>query len=395
MESAPNGPGRTGKLIMKVVVSGGGTGGHVYPALSVIQALQQPTQSSFPALRSRDILWIGSRGGMEEEMVHDANIDFVGLSAGGLRGQGVLVQIRGALQIITSTGRAQRVLRRFKPDIVLVTGGYACVATSLAAWLLHIPITIYLPDVVPGLAIKFLSRFATKIAVTSEESYHYFRPEKVLVTGYPVRSSIHSLDPKRARIDLGLDPDETTLLVFGGSRGARSINKTIVAGLRELLDQCQIIHISGRLDADWVAGASKGLPEVLRTRYRHFQYLSDMPKALVAANLAVARAGAATLGEFPAAGLPSILVPYPHSGQHQRANAEYMVRNGAAQMILDHHIGERLVPTILRILDNRTELAAMQESARAMGRTDAAQTIADHLWSMARHGRSDQMGKRS
>jgi UDP-N-acetylglucosamine--N-acetylmuramyl-(pentapeptide) pyrophosphoryl-undecaprenol N-acetylglucosamine transferase len=245
-------------------------------------------------------------------------------------------------------------------------------------------VVIYLPDIVPGQAIRFLSQFAARVAVTSEESYHFFRRDKVEVTGYPVRRDVYALEAAEARRSLSLDPAEKTLLVFGGSRGARSINQALVAGLRELLEVCQILHISGRLDADWVAGVAKSLPETSKARYHHFAYLHDMPLALAAADLAVARAGAATLGEFPAARLPAVLVPYPYSGQHQQPNADYMARNGAAQVLPDADLGEKLVPTILSLLDDEQALAGMRESARAMDRPDAAEAIARQLWLVAR-----------
>jgi UDP-N-acetylglucosamine--N-acetylmuramyl-(pentapeptide) pyrophosphoryl-undecaprenol N-acetylglucosamine transferase len=317
-------------------------------------------------------------------MVGRAGLEFAGLTAGGLRGVSLLAKVRNAIRIVGSLGKARKILARFEPDVVLVTGGYACVAVTVSAWMKGIPVLIYLPDIVPGLAIRFLSRFATKIAVTSEESYHYFRREKVTVTGYPVRSEIYTLDRASARQSLGLEPEGKALLVFGGSRGARSINQALVAGLRELLPACQIVHISGRLDADWVAGVAKGLADDLRARYHHFDYLHDMPPALAAADLAVARAGAATLGEFPAAGLPAVLVPYPYSGQHQTPNAIYMERNGAARMLPDAELGEELVPTVLGLLEDEETLANMQESARAMARPDAAEAITQQLWSMAR-----------
>jgi UDP-N-acetylglucosamine--N-acetylmuramyl-(pentapeptide) pyrophosphoryl-undecaprenol N-acetylglucosamine transferase len=352
----------------------------------VVEALHnlQPGDSNLTALDPGDILWIGSRDGMEEELVKRAGLEFVGLAAGGLRGMGLLTGIRNAWQILGSVGQARSILARIEADGILVTGGYVCVAVVLAAWVQAVPVMIYLPDVMPGQAIRFLSRFATRIAVTSEESYHYFKREKVVVTGYPVRPGVFAVDRVQARQALGLEADVPTLLVFGGSRGARSINRAVVAGLRALLPACQVVHVSGRLDADWVVGVAKSLPEELQARYHPFAYLHEMPQALIAADLAVARAGAATLGEFPAAGLPAILVPYPHAGQHQKANAEYLARNGAAQVLPDDQLEEKLVPTALGLLNDQETLDEMRELSRSMARTDAAQAIAENLLQMAR-----------
>jgi UDP-N-acetylglucosamine--N-acetylmuramyl-(pentapeptide) pyrophosphoryl-undecaprenol N-acetylglucosamine transferase len=270
---------------------------------------------------------------------------------------------------------------------VLSTGGYVSAATTLAAWLKRIPVLIYLPDIVPGQAIQKLSRFAARIAVTSEESCRYFDRSKVVVTGYPVRPEILTLSRAEARQALGLDSRSKVLLVFGGSQGARSINQALLAGLASLLPICQVVHISGRLDADWVTRVTGELPEAVRARYHHYDYLHDMPVALVAADLAVARAGAATLGEFPAAGLPAVLVPYPYSGQHQNPNADYMAKNGAARVLLDADLGEKLVPTLLELLDDAPSwqaLATMRESARSLARPDAAEAIAGQLRTLAR-----------
>lgn len=371
---------------MKLVVSGGGTGGHVYPGLTVVETMQQPGGQglSRPALARGDVLWIGSRGGMEEGLVKHAGLEFVGLPAGGLRGMASLVALRNAARIARSIGRARDILTGFDADIVLITGGYASVSVALAARRERVPVVIYLPDIVPGLAIRFLSRFATKVAVTNEKSYPFFRRDKVVVTGYPVRPEIYALERDEARIALGLDPEEKAVLVMGGSRGARSINRAVVGGLRQLLPHCQILHVSGRLDADWVAGAGKSLPQELRQRYHHHAYLHELPRALVAADLAIARAGAATLGEFPAAGLPSLLVPYPYSGQHQLPNAEHMVESGAAQIVMDAALEQELVPTVLALLEDEETLDNMGRAARSLDRTDAAEAIAEQLWLLAR-----------
>jgi len=373
---------------MKLVVSAGGTGGHVYPALAVVKTMPGPGQTE--AAEAVEVLWVGGKGGIEETLIAQAGIQFVGLAAGGLRGMGPLVKIRNAVRLTSGFWQARGILARFKPDVVLSTGGYASVAVTLAARLKRIPVLIYLPDIVPGQAIRTLSRFAAKVAVTSEESCCYFDRSKVVVTGYPVRSEILTLSRAQARQALGLDPQSKVLLVFGGSQGARSINQALTAGLQSLLPICQVVHVSGRLDSDWVAGAAHDLPEEMRARYHHYDYLHDMPLALVAADLAVARAGAATLGEFPAAGLPAILVPYPYSGQHQNPNADYMARNGAARVLLDAELGEKLVPTLVELLDDAPSwqaLSAMREAARSLARPDAAEAIAAQLHTLARRPR--------
>jgi len=370
---------------MKLVVSGGGTGGHVYPALAVVEAMVGQGQTK--AADAVDVLWVGSKGGIEEGLIAQAGLQFVGLAAGGLRGMGLVVKVRNAARLAGGFWQARGVLARFRPDVVLSTGGYASAATTLAAWLKRIPVLIYLPDIVPGQAIQKLSRFAARIAVTSEESCRYFDRNKVVVTGYPVRPEILTLSRAAARQALGLDPRSKVLLVFGGSQGARSINQALMAGLASLLPICEVVHVSGRLDADWVTSAARDLPEAVRPRYHHYDYLHDMPLALAAADLAVARAGAATLGEFPAAGLPAVLVPYPYSGQHQKPNEDYMAKSGAARVLQDADLGEKLVPTLLELLDDAPSwqaLTAMKESARSLARPNAAAAIAEQLQTLGR-----------
>jgi UDP-N-acetylglucosamine--N-acetylmuramyl-(pentapeptide) pyrophosphoryl-undecaprenol N-acetylglucosamine transferase len=250
--------------------------------------------------------------------------------------------------------------------------------------MLQVPVLIYLPDIVPGRAIRALGKFAAKIAVTSEESLSYFGGADTVVTGYPVRSGVFSLDRVQAQKELDLDPKLDTLLVFGGSRGAHSINKALVDGLGRLLGRCQIVHISGQHDADWVAQATADMPEEMKQRYRLHDYLHNMPMALVASDLVVARAGAATMGEFPAAGLPAILVPYPHSGQHQNPNAAHMAHHGAARVLEDSELGERLVATVLGLLDDRQALARMRAAATALAKPDAAKALACELQKLSR-----------
>lgn len=366
----------------------------MYPALTVLQALLEGTEGAHAGVTLSEVIWVGSRGGIEQAMVDRAGVQFIGLAAGGLRGMGLWTQVRNAARIAGSVVAARRLLARFRPDAVLMTGGYACVAVTLAARWLRIPVMIYLPDIEPGIAIRAMSGLATRIAVTSEESTRYLPRDKVVVTGYPVRPEISTIGREQARRKLDLEAELPVLLVFGGSRGARSINTALLAGLGELLPWCQVVHVSGKLDAEVVAAAPAlwALPEELRRRYHLHAYLHEMPAALAAADLAVARAGAATLGEFPAAGLPAILVPYPYSGRHQQRNAQFMQQHGAAVELADARLGEELVPKARELLQDRSTLLRMRQAAQALAQPQAAQTIARQLRLMAAPARPKETG---
>jgi len=205
------------------------------------------------------------------------------------------------------------------------------------------------------------------------------------VAGYPVRADFFAVKRAEARKVFGLEEGLKTVTVFGGSRGAHSINLALSQCVERLLEVCQVIHICGHIDAEWVMENRDRLPERLRNRYHVYAYLhEEMPSALAAADLAVARAGAATLGEFPALGLPSILVPYPFAGQHQDLNAAYLVHRGAAISIADAELKDKLLPTILSLLENEKALVSMGERARSLARPDAARRIAEELVQLGR-----------
>jgi UDP-N-acetylglucosamine--N-acetylmuramyl-(pentapeptide) pyrophosphoryl-undecaprenol N-acetylglucosamine transferase len=271
--------------------------------------------------------------------------------------------------------------------VLFVTGGYVCVPVTLAARWAGIPTLIYLPDMRPGLAIKYLSRFADRVAVTAPPAARYFRPGQAVVTGYPVRRELFERDQAEARKRLGLTRGEDglpVLLVFGGSQGAHSINRAVCDGIEALLGAAQVIHLSGPRDAGWTRERRASLPEPLQARYHLYPYLhEEMVDALLAADLAVSRAGASTLGEFPAAGLPAVLVPYPYAGAHQWDNARYLVEAGAAVAIADADLGKALIPTVLDLLSDYSRLAEMRQAARSLARPDAAQCIAQVLTDLA------------
>lgn len=288
-------------------------------------------------------------------------------------------------------GAAQcaQVIREFRPDVAFITGGYVAAPAAWAAWRgrPRVPLMIYLPDVTPGQAIRLTSRLADRVAVSFPEVAGHF-PGKAVVTGYPVRPELLAADRAASRAALGLMDGLPVLLVFGGSRGARSINRALVGALPQLLPSCQVVHISGELDWPWIEEQQQATRNTrYAARYHAYRYLHDeMVQALAAADLVVARAGASVLGEFPALGLPSILVPYPYAGQHQDANAAYLAERGAATVVSDRDLADHLAPMVLGLLNVPARMAAMAAAARSMARPDAAAAIAHELLQLAGAG---------
>lgn len=333
------------------------------------------------------MLYIGTAGSVEETLAEQAGISFHAVESGQIRGMAPWTAARNLLKVAQGARQCRTLLQQFQPDVVFVTGGFVAAPVVWAASRVRTPVVIYLPDVEPGVAIRRLSRYARCVAVTFPEVAAHF-PGKAAVTGYPVRPEFLAWAEEerrgQARQALGLSQEVPVLLVFGGSRGARSINLALAAALPQLLPHCQVVHVSGSLDWPEVEKRAAGLPGELRARYHAYAYLhGEMAQAMAAADLAVARAGASTLGEFPLMRLPSILVPYPYSGQHQDANADYLASRGAAVKLPDADLAKRLTPAVLELLQEPARLAAMREAAGRLAKPDAAQSIARLLVDMA------------
>lgn len=377
---------------MRLIISGGGTGGHVYPALAVVPKLKQQCADL-------NLLWIGSQGGMEQALVERAGLTFESIAALGLRGKNPFSALQGLWALSQGYRQSRHLMRRYRPDRLLVTGGYVCVPVTLAAWQAGVPIIIYLPDIEPGLAIKFLARFATRVAVTAPEAQQFFKPGLTVVTGYPVRDELFAPSFQEgdrgevsevkaaARHQLGLRTDLPVLMVFGGSRGARTINQAVARQLEAYLQVAQVVHVTGTLDEAWVLARRAELPPEEQTRYRVSAYLHDeMVTALLAADLVISRAGASVLGEFPAAGLPAILVPYPHAGAHQNANAAYLARHQAALVIKDADLNERLRDTVVALITDRAKLEAMGRACQSLAQPKAASRLAQEIVMVGKYG---------
>jgi UDP-N-acetylglucosamine--N-acetylmuramyl-(pentapeptide) pyrophosphoryl-undecaprenol N-acetylglucosamine transferase len=342
----------------------------VYPAIAVLQALGDDAQS---------ILWVGSQGGPEATLVQRANVPYTAIPAAGVHGVGWRALPGNTLRLARGANAARGILREFQPDVLFFTGGYVAPPVALAGR--SIPSVMFVPDIEPGLALKFIARFTDRICVPAGASRSYFPKNKtVIVTGYPTRKELHQMQPETARHILHLQADLPVLLVVGGSTGARSINRAVLANLKLLLPECQVVHLTGQLDWPEVEAASATLPSDLAERYHPFPYLhEEMAAALASADLVVSRAGASTLGEFPMFALPAVLVPYPYAWRYQRVNAEYLAHKGAAVMVADEQLQGNLPGLITQLLNDPERLKAMSAAMGTLAQPDAGQRLADQI----------------
>jgi len=326
---------------------------------------------------------VGGEGGMEARLVERASIPFKSIPAAGVHGVD-LRQLPGNLKALSRGVFASReILNEFKPDVLFFTGGYVAVPMALAGR--KIPSLLYVPDIEPGMALKALAYFAKRILLTAEESKKYF-PNRAdtVVTGYPIRSELLNWKKSVACNRLGIKSDLPVLLFFGGSKGARSINQALFEYLTILLDQVEIVHISGELDWPMVEEKIATLSQEQAKHYHAYPYLhEDMGAALAAADLAVSRAGASVLGEYPLFGIPAILAPYPYAWRYQKVNADVLARRGAALMIEDAKLKSGLYLTIEKLLETPEKLEAMREAMLTLRAPDAAGKIADQLCELA------------
>ena len=321
---------------------------------------------------------------METRLVERSGIPFRAIPAAGVHGVGLGSLPRNLWQLSRGVLASRSILREFKPDVLFFTGGYVAVPMALAGW--KVPSLLYVPDIEPGLALNTLARFADKIAVTAEDSYRYFKnPGRITLTGYPTRTDLNQWTRQTARQKLNLTDGNPVLLVSGGSKGARSINNAVLENLPGLLERLQVIHITGELDWPGVEAKMNQLPKAESARYHAFPYLhEEMGAALAAADLALSRAGASTLGEYPLFGLPAILVPYPHAWRYQKVNANYLVQHGAAVMLEDDELSAQILPALNGLLDQPQKLAAMRLAMQSLSHPEAAAQIGRQLLALSR-----------
>lgn len=358
---------------MRLLICAGGTGGGVYPALAVHQALTD---------RIEQTLWVGGKGGMEADLVARYRIPYTEISAAGVHGVGLKALPGNLSKLLRGYSESRRILREFNPDVMLFTGGYVAVPMALAGRKQRS--LLYVPDIEPGMALKALARFADVIALTAESTKAFFNPARqMVVTGYPTRSDLVRIAREEALKTFDLSAELPVLLVIGGSKGAHSLNQAIFDNLPTLLQRVQVLHVTGQLDEKIAGEMKKNLPSPFAERYMPYTFLhEEISAAFSAASVVLSRAGASTLGELPLFGLPAILVPYPYAWRYQKVNAEHLVSHNAAICIENVELSARLVGVLDGILTSHEKLASMSANMRSLATPGAAVKIADLLFDL-------------
>lgn len=354
----------------KILISGGGTGGHIFPALSIANALKRRLDA--------EILFVGAENRMEMEKVPAAGYPIKGLPVAGFdrkrlwRNVGVLLKLRKSLSM------AKRIVRDFKPDIAIGVGGYCSGPTLKAAQKSGIPTLLQEQNSYAGVTNKLLAKKAEKICVAYDGMERFFPAEKIIKTGNPVRKDLteRARDHKAARESFGLDPDRPTLLVVGGSLGALTLNESMETGLSELASHgMQVIWQTGKNFGDRGLKAAKGLKGVVVTKF-----ITDMASAYAAADLVVSRAGAGSISELELLGKPCILVPSPNVAEdHQTKNALALSEREAAVLVTDAEAREKLTSVILELMSDAHRLEKMGANISALALRDSDEAIADEV----------------
>lgn len=359
--------------IQRVLISGGGTGGHIYPAIAIASALQE-------ANPSLEFLFVGAEGKMEMEKVPKAGFRIIGLPIVGINRQHMWKNLLFPIKLLRSLSKAFAILKEFKPDLAIGVGGYASGPMLMAAYVKGIPFVIQEQNSFAGITNKLLSKKAQHIFVAYPGMEKFFPAEKIKLLGNPVRKDLIESKNKRAQAAkfFGLDADKSTVLVIGGSQGARSINLAIEMGLSKLEEAgVQLVWQTGipfENQAKKSAGENPKLPSYISA------FIYEMDLAYAMADIVISRAGALSVSEICLAGKASVLVPFPNASEdHQTENALSLVRQHAALLVKDNEAKDVLIKTALETLANKNLLDSLASASLSMGKPKAAQEIAATL----------------
>jgi len=354
---------------MNIVVSGGGTGGHIYPALALIREIKKETKNA-------NFLYIGTEKGLESKLVTMENIPFKSIQITGFKRKISLENIKTILRFLKGVSESKQMLKEFHADVVIGTGGYVCGPVVYAASKLGIPTIIHEQNSVPGLTNKFLSRYVDRIAVCFEEARAFFPDHKVVLTGNPRASEVLHQDGIKGRISAGLSVTGQVVLIVGGSRGARPINDAVLQSLSQLGEKpYQVLYVTGDVHYEKVKKEVEQIGNPTNVVIKPF--IHNMPEVLAGTDLTVARAGATTLAELTSLGIPSILIPSPYvTNNHQEKNARALSDHYAAELVLEKDLnGQKLVEEIDGILLDERKLNEMKKASKQLGIPDAAKRL--------------------
>lgn len=360
---------------MKLIIAGGGTGGHLFPGIAVAEEFLSRDPS-------HEVLFVGTDRGIEARAVPAAGYPFELISAAGIRGKGVFSQLGGAAMMVYGYAQSRKILKRFRPDMVLGVGGYASLPMVLAARGMQIPRFIHEQNAIPGQTNRLLARFASKVFITLDESARYFPASTTLLTGNPLRRQILDLVEKvsSAPVAVSETDDVFRLFIFGGSQGAHAINVAMIAALpllKEMRGTVRITHQTGEKDCADVAAAylAAGLDAKVTP------FISDMAAEYAGADLIICRAGATTIAEVTACGKACLFIPFPHAvDDHQRRNAEALLKKDACFMMLERELtGETLAESIRTLASDPELVYRTGEFAFSMARLNAARIIVDEM----------------
>ncbi|CUM73151.1 MAG: undecaprenyldiphospho-muramoylpentapeptide beta-N-acetylglucosaminyltransferase [Turicibacter sanguinis] len=353
---------------MRILVTGGGTGGHIYPALAMVRALQQLDNQV-------EVLYIGTENGLEKEIVTHEGIPFKHIEISGFKRSLSLDNLKTIFKFFKSVSVSKQYIKEFNPDVVIGTGGYVCGPVVYGAAKLKIPTIIHEQNSLPGVTNKFLARYVNKVGICFEEARPYFPAEKVVLTGNPRASEVVKT-MKIGKGALGLNPHKKTVMISGGSRGAEPINEAVVSMIQkyEKADY-EVVFVTGNKHYDSIKNQIENVDSLKNVHILPF--INNMPQYLVSVDLFVGRSGATFLSEITALGVPSILIPSPYvTANHQEYNARSVTDHGGGVLILEKDLtGEKLYQEIERIMQNSELRYQMQNTSKQLGIPDAAQRM--------------------
>ncbi|MFD2116221.1 undecaprenyldiphospho-muramoylpentapeptide beta-N-acetylglucosaminyltransferase [Paenibacillus yanchengensis] len=367
---------------MRIVLTGGGTGGHIYPALAIGKYMRQQHQQT-------ELLYIGTERGLESKIVPDSNIPFEAIEITGFRRSISVENVKTVIRFLKGTQRAKQLLKQFRAEVVVGTGGYVCGPVVYAAAKLGIPTFIHEQNAIPGLTNKFLSQYASAVGISFEQSSSLFpKAKQVSLTGNPCATNVLETRAGEGLKQLSLPRDAEMVIMVGGSRGAKAFNDALLEMAEYLpkLAPLTFVFITGELYYESTLAKLQAMGVRQSKNLIVLPYAHQMPALLRDAKLVISRSGASSLAEMTALGLPSILIPSPNvTNNHQEANARTLVDAGAAELILEKELsGKKLYATIERIFTNKDRLSQMSEAARKLAVPDAALRIDQILQAIKR-----------